>query len=125
VIETKAKGATFYIDFERIREHGGHAYYWRLDNFVEPQEYGAMSVRTYYQADCEQFRYKWLNFSAYPKPMGEGISVETVNEPAKNWRYPPPDSIAEVLLKNICDYVELSEENRQVALKYLKEKTKE
>jgi len=45
-----------------------------------------------------------LSFSFHKEPMGGGETGETSNTPDKNWRYPPPDSVAETILKSVCQY---------------------
>ncbi|MDP7557459.1 MAG: hypothetical protein QF687_06205, partial [Nitrospinaceae bacterium] len=29
-------GDTYYVDFERIRKHGGYVYYWSLGDYLKP-----------------------------------------------------------------------------------------
>ena len=33
-------GETFYVDFERIRKHGGYVYYWYLSDNLKPTKQG-------------------------------------------------------------------------------------
>ena len=46
------KGNTFYVDFERIRKHGGYVYWWDLSDLLEPDKYGGLSAKMYNQGDC-------------------------------------------------------------------------
>ena len=85
-------GDTFYVDFERIRKHGGYVYWWRLSDDLKPTEQGHLSVKVYNQGDCKLFRFKYLSYSFHKEPMGGGTG-EIDNEPDKEWMYPPPDSI--------------------------------
>jgi hypothetical protein len=39
-----AAGDVFYIDFERIREHSGSVFYWRISDYLKPTEYGDLSA---------------------------------------------------------------------------------
>ena len=64
---------TFYVDFDRIRKQGGYVYYWMLQNLSKRDEYGVRSVKTYNQGDCNQFRFKQLNFVYHSKQMGNGV----------------------------------------------------
>jgi hypothetical protein len=93
--------ATFYVDFERIRKHDGYVYWWELIDFLKPTS-GMLSGEIYKQGDCKLFRLKRLSVSFHNEPMGGGTG-ETVNEPDKEWRYPSPNSINEVILKQVCN----------------------
>jgi hypothetical protein len=95
-------GNTFYVDFERIREHDGYVYFWELLNYLKPQ-YGDLSVKVYKQGDCKLFGYKGLSYSYYIEPMGRGTSSTSSNKPDKEWSYPPPDSSFEIALKQVCN----------------------
>ena len=97
-------GTTSYIDFERIREHEGYVHFWELTDFTKPLPDGALSSKVYTQGDCDQFRYRLLNTSFYPQPMGKG-DPDVENKPEKNWTYPHPDFIGEIILKTVCDFV--------------------
>ena len=65
-------GDIFYVDFERIRKHGGYVYWWDLSDLLKPTETGMSSAKVYRQGDCKLFRYKSLSFSSYKEPMGGG-----------------------------------------------------
>ena len=97
-------GATFYVDFERIRKHDGYVYFWRLFDLLKPNSIGTMSGKAYIEGDCKKFRYKRLSFSYHKGSMGGGEIGETSNTPDKEWRYPPPDSVRETVLKVVCQY---------------------
>ena len=92
-------GNTFYVDYERIRKHGGYVYFWTLTDFLKPMS-GIFSTKTYHQGDCKLFRVKGLSWSFHKEPMGGGIG-ET-EDSAEKWNYPPPNSINETILKLIC-----------------------
>jgi len=97
-------GATFYVDFERIRKHDGYVYFWELIDFLKPDEYGTLSGKSYIQGDCKKFRFNILSDSYHKEPMGGGEIDETLNPPDKEWHYPPPDSPSEIILKSVCQY---------------------
>jgi hypothetical protein len=63
-------GDTFYIDTDTIKEHNGYVYWWVLNDYLKPNEYGDMSGKTYVQGDCGVNRYKWLSIIYYKQPMG-------------------------------------------------------
>jgi hypothetical protein len=101
VIESSS-GNTFYVDYERIRKHGGYVYWWELSDYLEPT-YGDLSHKLYKQGDCRVFRSRDLSFLFHKEPMGGGTGqvVEPKGE-QKNWIYPSPNSINDVILKKVC-----------------------
>jgi hypothetical protein len=97
-------GTTFYVDFDRIRKHGGYVYWWELTDRLKPDKWGDLSDKTYRQGDCKLFRYKTLSDSYHKEPMGEGAPSKSSNEPDKEWGYPHPNSGGELTLKSVCAY---------------------
>jgi hypothetical protein len=94
-------GSTYYVDFERMIKHDGYVYWWDLQSFLIPNKDGNWSYQLYRQGDCRLFRSKVLSVSYYKKPMGGGTG-ETNNDPEKNWTYPSPNSVIEVILESVC-----------------------
>jgi hypothetical protein len=104
-VSESVNGNTYYVDFERIRKHGGHAYFWYLTDYLKPTPSGALSDKTYIEGDCNKFRYKWLSVSFHKEPMGRGTGVSlTLPEKYKDWVYPPPNTVLETVLKSVCAY---------------------
>ena len=100
-VGTNVDGDTFYVDFERIRKHNGYVYYWRLIDQLKPDEWGDLSGKVYSEGDCKLFRFKTLSYSFHKEPMGGGTG--DVQEPEKKgWKYPSPDSVNEIILKDVC-----------------------
>ena len=95
-------GDTYYVDFERIRKHGGYVYSWYLNNYLKPTQYGDLSSKIYHQVDCKLFRLKVLSDSYYTQPMGQGTPSSSSNNPDKEWNYPSPNSVDERILKQVC-----------------------
>ena len=96
------EGTTYYVDFERIRKHGGYVYYWDLVDYLKPTNYGRLSGKVYNQGDCKLFRFKFLSDTYYNTPMGRGEVASGSNKPDKNWNYPSPNSSSETILKTVC-----------------------
>jgi hypothetical protein len=94
---------TFYVDFERIRKHDGHVYFWKLNDYLKPI-WKVWSEKTYYQGDCKLFRYKNLGYSNHEEPMGGGTTSITFSQDI-SWIVPSPNSSHEAVLKAVCDYV--------------------
>ena len=97
-----ADGDTYYVDFERIRKHDGYVYYWSLVDYLKPTPNGVLSVKIYKQGDCKLFRFKNLSFSFHKEPMGGGTG-DANNTPDKEWTYPSPNSVDEIILKAVCN----------------------
>jgi hypothetical protein len=102
-VSENVNGRIFYVDFERIRKHDGYVYWWELSDYLKPSKYGDLSGRTYNQGDCKLFRHKVLSDSYYIEPMGRGTPSDSSNNPDKEWKYPPPNSVAELTLKQVCN----------------------
>ena len=102
-VSENADGDSFYVDFERIRKHGGYVYYWDLLDYLKPTELGNLSGKSYAQGDCKLFRFKYLSFSFHKEPMGRGTGDS--NSPKNpEWIYPPPNSSMETILKSVCNF---------------------
>ena len=94
-------GTTFYVDFERIRKHGGSVYYWILSDLSKPINNGSLSGQLYAEGDCKLFRLKDLSYSFHSQPMGRGTGVANISKNPK-WYYPSPNSVNETILKSVC-----------------------
>ena len=94
-------GVIFYVDFDRIRQHGGYVYYWVLGDYIKPVE-GDLSYKGYHQGDCKLFRYKYLSYSDHKEPMGQGTGKNLT--PRDKWTYPSPGSSGEINLKSVCNF---------------------
>jgi len=100
-VSKNVKGNTFYVDFDRIRKHGGYVYFWELGDYLMKPLEGYLSSNTYKQGDCKLFRFKILSISMYTEPMSRGTPSISF-EPNKGWKYPPPNSPARSILKKVC-----------------------
>ena len=103
-IGSNADGNTFFIDYGKIRKHGGYVYFWVLTDQLKPSPDGSISYKTYQQGDCKLFRFKGLSYSYYKEPMGGGTG-EVVKPSSENqeWFSPPPNSAGETILKSVCN----------------------
>ena len=100
-VSESLKGDTFHVDFERIRKHDGFVYFWELVDHLKPNRLGSLSVKNYYQGDCKLFRLKNVSQTQIKQPMGGGTG-KVNNNPDKEWTYPPPKSVSEIILKKVC-----------------------
>ena len=95
------RGNIFYVDFESIRKQDGFVQYRSLTDYSKPNLFGSFSAIVYKQGDCKLFRFKNFSYSFHTEPMGGGSSVVEASDD-KDWKYPPPDSSLEYILKAVC-----------------------
>jgi hypothetical protein len=102
-VDENVIGTTNYVDFDRIRKVDGFVYYWTLSDLLKPDEDGDLSYKHYRQGDCKLFRYKVLSGSYYKEPMGGGTGkTPPIPKRHQGWKYPPPNSSSEIILKKVC-----------------------
>ena len=92
--------AEFYVDYERIRNIDEYVYFWSVSDLHKPNDLGVLSIKRYIQGDCKLFRYKDLTVIFHKEPMGGGKGNEYSFD--ENWKYPPPNSGTEGILKSVC-----------------------
>ena len=102
-VSKNVDGSTYYVDFENIKKHGGYVYFWYLRDYLKPNKFGDLSSKVYVQGDCKLFRWKGLSGSFHKEPMGGGTG-DVQESVKKGWKYPPPDSVSEYVLKTVCQY---------------------
>ena len=97
-------GDTQYIDKDSFKEHDGYVYWWRLDDFLEPDERGIMSLKAYYKGDCGQNGIISLALIKFEQPMGEGKGETVDLSPIKlEWEFDRIGS-GDMGLSYVCDY---------------------
>jgi hypothetical protein len=52
------KENTFYVDFEKIRNHGGYVYWYDLFDLLKPNKNEDTSYKEYRQGDCKLYNEK-------------------------------------------------------------------
>ena len=58
------EGNTCYVDFYRIRKHGGYVYWWELVEYLKPNKYGSLSGKIY--IDKVTVNYFGLSILVFP-----------------------------------------------------------
>ncbi len=99
VTESK-NGASYYVDFERIRKHDGYFYYWELIDLLKPTSEGYFSYKLYKKVDCSIFRVKVLDDYNFKESMAGGTGIRL--EPSNEWYSAPPDSVIETIIEKVC-----------------------
>ena len=97
-------GDTWYIDYDTVKENNGYVYYWRLSNYLKPDQFGDLSAKVLREADCDIPRKsRALSGIFYKQPMGGG-SGDTETASSDEWNYQSPDSVGEIMTNAACDY---------------------
>ena len=91
---------TYYLDFEKIKFHDGHVFWWQLSNYFKPSTAGFLSAKSYIQGDCRKLLIKILSSTSYKAAMGYGKGTNYIV--SDKWFYPPPNSSIEFILKLVC-----------------------
>ena len=94
-------GSRYWIDFSTIRKHDGNTYWWDMVSYLKPNKYGTFSSQTYFEADCQSFKFKILSDKNFTGPEGTG-TFEIYNVPDKEWRYASPGSAFRFQLDLVC-----------------------
>ena len=94
-----------YVDTSSIKFHNDYVYYWRMDDYDEPDKWGDMSSQIYSQGDCNLNRIKTLSYVFYKEGMGQGLS-EQEDSVVKDWKYPAPGTYSNEALNYVCNYVD-------------------
>ena len=100
-LATSSSENKFYYDKDRVRKSGKNLYFWELSDFIKPISGGYLSTIVYTELDCSIFRVKTLKYKFYDESMGKGEMTNS-NDPDKEWRYPPQESVAEFIYNKIC-----------------------
>ena len=74
-----------------------------LIKFSKPTLYGDLSYIIHQKVDCELSMNKYLSFAFHKKPMGGGSGRVTAPIGANGlWKYPPPGSVMDIIIKSVC-----------------------
>ena len=93
-----------YIDFENIRQIGDYIYWYNLTNYIEPRK-NIMSLSTYFKGDCEEMKFKFLNFNYFLGRMGTNLQTsEPPISELKEWKFPSPGMVTHYYLKLVCEF---------------------
>ena len=102
MVSRNVDGNEYYVEIDTVKKHDGYVYFWYLDDYLQPSDYGIMSIQMYVQGDCGANRNKDLTVLFYKKSMGKG-EYESYTPPDV-WQYPRPGSSFRTVLDYVCDY---------------------
>jgi len=116
-------GDSYYIDLNTIKKNDGYVYWWDFVNYVEPYD-GFMSLRGFFQGDCEIGRFKELSITQYTESMLYG-EYESDTPANPEWDYSPPETIIGHFLELSCNLAEqweqISPEERERHIEEVKD----
>ena len=69
--------AVHYVDPATVRKDGHLRRVWAMQDMVDADGNGVMSIRALQEYDCAQPRFRYLTMEAYSAPMGGGWIVVT------------------------------------------------
>lgn len=93
-----------FVDRDTIRRHDGRASAWVLQNMGERGENGELSIRYLRENDCVKGRTRMLSLSTHSHRWAKGDTiVPNTRLPHPEWDYAVPNSVADLLLKSICN----------------------
>jgi hypothetical protein len=95
------RGDSFYLDFNTIKKHGRHIYFWFLQNESKPDRFGHLSNKHYFKVNCGSMGAVMLTGYYYSKNMGRG-DHKSKSYPDNDWRYPPPSTPIHTMMKLAC-----------------------
>ena len=97
-------GDTWYIDYGTVKENNGYVYYWRLADYLKPDQFGDLSNKDLLEVDCDIPRkYRYLSQLYYTQPMASGSTSSSPKVPDE-WIYPRPNGMDKALTNAACDY---------------------
>jgi hypothetical protein len=103
-ITSNTLGDDYYVDYSFIKESNGDLYFWYLNYYLELTPYGRLSAKMYVKTDFNTSKTKHLTYIFYNEPMGGGNGdADSSDNPTK---YPDPNSVFGVLLREVCDNVQ-------------------
>ena len=90
-----------YVDPATIRKDGNFRRVWEIQDLKERNKGGEMSLRAFFEYDCNEARSRALSASSHSGPMASGDILISFSSPAP-WGYIAPSTISETILKHVC-----------------------
>ena len=85
-------------------ENDGYVYFWYLVNFQKNTLPGLGSMKSFEELSCNApIKIRSLSSSWHIKEWGEGTPKVSTGE--GKWKYPPPESVINELVKNTCKLI--------------------
>jgi hypothetical protein len=102
-VTQSSNGQSFYVDMETIIENKGFVYFWELIDYKKEDEYGDKSAKIYIEADCTNYKFKWIKLSYHKDAMaGDDVKVQSPSNIVSDWQFPNKNSTSMIVLDFVC-----------------------
>ena len=102
-VTQSSNGQSFYVDMETIIESKGFIYFWELIDYKKEDEYGDKSAKIYIEADCINYKFKWVKLSYHKDAMAEDdVKVQSPSNLVSDWQFPHQNSTSMIVLDFVC-----------------------
>ena len=99
---SETENTTYYLDFDNIKKKDGYVYFWKLSNYLKPDEWKDMSNKTLMEADCNiPMKARKIYATYHSQPMGNG-EPSTISPKKRDWEHTVPNTAIESMLNIIC-----------------------
>ncbi len=102
-VSTNIQGDVFYIDTSSIKKVGNNAYYFRLADYIIPNNNGELSAIIYFETNCNDLSFRYLRDNYFMEPMGRGEPSTIYNEKSE-WQSSKKGSSGESIRKFVCQF---------------------
>ena len=98
---TRNEIATVYLDSASIIRSGSNRRVWVVYDLAKPDTAGQQSVKSNFEYDCGESKYKTLSSTSHPNKMGNGPAIKALPVP-EGWRPVSQDSMSRQLFAFAC-----------------------
>ena len=102
-IGSNINGNVFYVDTSSLKRVGNNVFYFVMNDYVKPNEFGDLSNRIYMEVNCINLDYRFLKDFYYQEPMGNG-EPSTIFDKEGKWEVTSEGSIGKSIRKFVCNY---------------------
>ena len=98
---TRNEVATVYLDSASIIRTGSIRRVWVVYDLSKPDTAGQQSVKSNFEYDCAESKFKSLSSTSHPNKMGAGPVLKSIEVPAE-WRPVSQDNLSRQLFAFAC-----------------------
>tara|TARA_Y100000817_G_C16436635_1_gene358770 strand:+ start:95 stop:493 length:399 start_codon:yes stop_codon:yes gene_type:complete len=101
-IGSNTDGDVSYVDLSSIKKVGNNVFFFRLMDYIKPNEQGDLSSKIYFEVNCLDLSFRYIKDFYYKQPMGNG--EYTIYDKIGEWENNTKGSIGEGVRKFACNY---------------------
>ena len=98
---TRNEVATVYLDSASIIRSGSNRRVWVVYDLAKPDTTGQQSVKSNFEYDCGESKYKTISSTSHPNKMGNGPILKSIDVPSE-WRSVSQDNLSRQLFAFAC-----------------------